>query len=304
MAAQHLRKRFFIISNPASGKSGQKIRHDVIGQMRSAGAEIEHVATTSHGEGCSRAREAAKSGKFDAVIAAGGDGTIHDVACGLIGTPCPLGIIPMGTANVFAREVGLGFSPARLAETLLSGSTRSVPVGIVNDEIFLFVIGVGFDAAAVEYFETGNHRGFGIGGFIPPVLQALVSENGTALQVSIDGTSHEAHWVIVTRVQHYAANILLAEEASLHGDKLYAVLFSGASVLARIRQLAAMMTGMLKYDPGISVISCRQLQVKADQPVPVQVDGEAKGKLPLEIGIHPERLNIIFPPHNSDQPEQ
>jgi len=263
--------------------------------LRTAGAEVESVTTTSHGQGRDYAHLAASSGEFDMVIAAGGDGTVHDVASGLIGTHCPLGIIPMGTANVFARELGLDFSPDALASTLISGPTRTIAVGRVNEAPFLFVAGLGFDAAAVRYFEEGNHRWFGIGGFIPPVLRSLISAPDTPLEITIDGTGHTAHWVIVTRVKHYAANILLVPEANLEDNKLHVILFSGSGIWVRMRQLSALLTGMLKFDPGVTMISCHHLTIKADLDVPVQIDGEAKGCLPLELGIYPQRLEVVCP---------
>jgi diacylglycerol kinase (ATP) len=108
------------------------------------------VETASHGEGMKAAAEAALSGRFDAVVAAGGDGTAHDAAEGLIGYSTPLGILPLGTGNVFARELNLPGSPEALAGTLLSSEAHPIPVGQVNGRPFLFVVGVGFDAEAVR----------------------------------------------------------------------------------------------------------------------------------------------------------
>ncbi|HHI82955.1 MAG TPA: diacylglycerol kinase family lipid kinase, partial [Rhizobiales bacterium] len=97
------RLRFFIINNPSSGTAGRKRVERVIRLLQDGGALVNVRTTSSHGEGCEQARAAALTGRHDAIIAAGGDGTIHDVACGLTGQSCPLGIIPAGTANVFAR---------------------------------------------------------------------------------------------------------------------------------------------------------------------------------------------------------
>lgn len=104
------------------------------------------------------AAQAAVSERFDTIVAAGGDGTVHDVAAGLLGTPVPLGIVPMGTANVFAREVGLSRSPERVASTLMNGKVGTIPVGQINGQLVLFVVGIGFDAEAVHQFEAGGTR--------------------------------------------------------------------------------------------------------------------------------------------------
>jgi len=107
----------------------------------------------------------------------------------------------MGTANVFAREAGLPFSPERVAHTLLYGTVRAIPVGQINDRPFLFVVGIGFDAEAVAHFETSGTRQLGQLGLIGPVLRALLSHRDVALRVTTDGGRKEAQWVIVTRVQ-------------------------------------------------------------------------------------------------------
>ena len=95
--------------------------------LRRRGADAEIVKTASHGEGMKAAAEAALSGRFDAVVAAGGDGTVHDAAEGLVGYSTPLGILPLGTGNVFARELNLPRSPEALAGTLLSGEAAPFP---------------------------------------------------------------------------------------------------------------------------------------------------------------------------------
>ena len=227
-------------------------------------------------------------------VAAGGDGTVHDVARGLIGSELPLGIIPLGTANVLAREIGMEFGPRAVARTLLSGPAHAIRIGMANDEPFLFVVGVGFDAAAVRHFEAGNYRSMGLGGLAPPVLRTLAEGRKWALSVELDGVAHEAHWVIVTRVPRYAANLLLCEDASLFSDHLCAVLFRGGR-RARLRQLAALFTGLLQHDPGVSILRAHHVRITGPADAPVQMDGESAGRLPLSLCVGEHPLPLIFP---------
>ena len=97
-----VRTRFFILHNLNAGRVARHLFHATVARMRRAGAYTEIVETTRHGEGMRATTEAAQSGNFDALVAAGGDGTAHDAAEGLVGHSMPLGIIPMGTGNVFA----------------------------------------------------------------------------------------------------------------------------------------------------------------------------------------------------------
>ena len=287
------RQRLFIIANPRIGRGKRADLLQICQLLYEGGAEVEMVISARRGEGAELARKAVDSGLFDAVIAAGGDGTVHDVARGLLGSEVPLGIVPLGTANVLAREIGMKPTPAMVARTLLFGPARAIRVGMANDEPFLFVVGVGFDAAAVRHFETGGYRRLGMGGLAPPVLRALAEGRKWPLSVELDGATHEAHWVIVTRVPRYAANILLCEDASLFSDTLCVVLFRGGR-RARLRQLAALFTGLLPHDPGVSILHARHIRITGPADTPVQMDGESIGHLPLSLTTGEDRLRLIF----------
>lgn len=290
-----LRTRFLIIHNPNAGATARRLYRATLFNLKRLGASTEIVETARHGEGTSAAADAAQSDRFDAVVAAGGDGTVHDAAEGLVGHSMPLGIIPMGTGNVFAREINLPPAPGEIAQTLLHGKARAIPVGDVNGRPFLFVIGVGFDAEAVRLFETEGSREFGQIGFVWPVLRALVSHKDRSLRIRTDGREAEAQWVIVTRVKHYAGNLLLTPDADLHQERLYVLRMKGSGPLNRVRQLAALAVGVLSHDPAVHVEPATRVRIDGDRAVPVQIDGEALGELPLEIGLHPERLKVIFP---------
>jgi diacylglycerol kinase (ATP) len=204
-----LRVRFFILLNPNAGSAARHLFYTTLARMRQAGACVEIVKTPRHGEGMKAVAEAAQSGSFDAVVAAGGDGTLHHAAEGLVGRSTPLGIIPMGTGNVFARELNLPGSPDGLARTLLRGKVRAIPVGQVNGRPFLSVVGIGFDAEAVRLFEREGNRTLGRAGYVWPVLRALSSHQNRTLRVRTQRGETEAQWVIVTRIRHYAGDLML-----------------------------------------------------------------------------------------------
>ena len=147
-----------IIHNPNAGATARQLYRATLLKLKHLGASTEILETARHGEGTTAAADAAQSGRFDAVVAAGGDGTVHDAAEGLVGHPMPLGIIPMGTGNVFAREINIPFTPGEIAGHFSMARRAQIPVGQVNGRPFLFVIGVGFDAEAVRLFESEGSR--------------------------------------------------------------------------------------------------------------------------------------------------
>lgn len=290
-----MRSRFFIIHNPRSGRAAQSLYHATVATLKKHASRVEIVATARHGEGMKAAAEAAASGDFDAVVAAGGDGTIHDAAEGMAGCPLPLGIIPMGTGNVFARELNLQKSPDTLARMLLHGKVSEIPVGEVNGRLFLFVVGVGFDAEAVQIFENESSREWGQAGFVWPVLRALISHRNRLLRVITRTGQHEAQWVIVTRAKRYAGDLLLAPRADLRRRQLHILCLRGNGVLTRVRQLSALATGLLRHDPSVILESTDWVRIEGDPSTAVQIDGEALGQLPLEISFNEKDLRLILP---------
>jgi diacylglycerol kinase (ATP) len=289
-----MKRAFFILHNPNAGPTARRRYHAVLQLLRVQGASTEIVETSRHGEGMGVTAEAAASGRFDAVVAAGGDGTVHDVATGLLGSSTPLGIIPTGTANVFARELGLPSSPERVAEILLHGKVRRIPLGQVNGRPFLFVVGIGFDAEAVRHFEAEGTRQLGQFGLVGPVAQALLSYRGNTLTVATDQGTKSAEWVIVTRAQHYAGGLLLSREAGLTETQFLVVRFGGHSPLVRLRQLSALACGLIRYDPDVTIEPVDWVRVDGDESTPIQVDGEMLCTLPVDISLHSERLPLLL----------
>ena len=157
------------------------------------------------------------------------------------------------------------------------------------------MVGIGFDAEAVRQFETAGTRKIGQAGFVMPVLNALLSERSRSLKVTTDHGSGETQWVIVTRARHYAGGFLLSKNAGVTRSTFHVVRFSGRGPLVRLRQLAALASGLIGFDPGVSVEIADRVRVEGDPATPVQVDGEVFGALPVEIRIHPQRLQIILP---------
>ena len=295
-----MRSRFLILHNSGSGWRGRKHYEATVEGLRQSGAELEIIETQSFAHGhqaakSARLRNETGALKYDAVIAAGGDGTIHTVASGLLGGEIPLGIIPLGTGNVLARELGIKNSATSLVDLLRHGSVRNMPVGAAGKRIFMFVLGVGFDAQAVHYFEQARYRHLGRAGFVWPALQALGSQGGDPVTVLANKRTIRAHWVIITRVRHYAANLMLAPEADPFGRSFHVVCFKGAGAMIRLRQLTALVSGLINRDPSVEIFEATEVRLEGAAATSVQIDGENMGTLPLHVAVHEKTLPIIVP---------
>jgi diacylglycerol kinase family enzyme len=179
--------------------------------------------------------------------------------------------------------------------TLLYGTAQAIPVGQINGQPFLFVVGIGFDAEAVAHFEASGNRQLGQAGLVGPVMRALVSHSDRALYITTAAGTSEARWVIVTRVPRYAGGLLLSRDVNITQTKFCVVRFGGHGLFVRLRQLSALACGLIRYDPAVTIEAAEWVKVESDTSVPVQVDGEIMGALPVEIRVHSQRLQLIFP---------
>ncbi len=290
-----MRTRFFIIRDPRASRYGRYIFNTTLESLCETGSHVESVSVKRREDGARLAREAMQSGAFDAIVGAGGERMIHNVAAGLVGSATPLGIIPTGTGNVFANELGYSFAPFALARTLQAGSVEHIPVGQVNGEVFLSLVSVGYDAEAVRHFTAENPRFLGRASYILPVLRALAGRPSRPLVVETESGRYRAHWVIISRTKRYAGELLLTPEAGLAKPGMHVIRFAGAGRIKRLRQLSALVTGQLSRDPHVSIEAAQSVTITGDPQCAVQIDGQFKGELPLEIGLHPERLGVVMP---------
>ena len=179
------RKNFLVIHNPKAG-ARRNLFHAVLNRLHDLGVEVEVQSTTGPGSARDLARSAAETGGHDAVIAAGGDGTINETVNGLSGHQIPLGIIPVGTANVLALEMGLSQDPENIARALVAGPVRSIVPGAINGRLFLLMVGAGWDGRLVAHTTTRLKRFFGKFAFLWHGLELLAQNRVPRLSVVAD----------------------------------------------------------------------------------------------------------------------
>ena len=152
-------RRFLIIHNPVSGSRNAKRLSKVLNKLEIAGCEVTLAGTEYAGHASEIAAEAVKSGEnWSAIVAAGGDGTISEVASGMTDTKIPLGFIPLGTANVLAREAGVGTNLQKAVRTLASGKAVEIFPGQMGGQRFLLMVGAGYDSLAVSELNSDEKK--------------------------------------------------------------------------------------------------------------------------------------------------
>ncbi len=292
------RPRVLIVHNPTAGGSRARAGATIV-RLRRLGCDLEVRSTARRGDAEAFARAAVGQG-FDRVVAAGGDGTINETIQGLAGTGLPLALLPLGTANVLAAEIGLGSEPAALAETIARGEPRSICLGRVRGadgraRFFTSMAGIGADAHAVAGISPDLKRLTGKGAYYAESLRQFLVCPFPHSRVSVEGTAYEAVSVVIANGRHYAGDYVLAPDARLAEPRLHVCLFEKAGRAAAFRYALATQQGELTGLPDYRVVTGRKVRIEGPADDPVQADGDIVAALPVEIEAVPDALRLVMP---------
>lgn len=293
-----LPRRLLVVHNPAAGGGRQRRLERCLGSLEAQGCALR-LRATERLQGARGVLESETLEEVDAVVAAGGDGTINEVINGLSTHPAPppLAVLPLGTANVLAREIGAPKGPQALARMIAAGPARAIALGQVGERRFAQMLGIGLDARVVDGVDRNLalKRRLGKGAYLWHGLAELGRFAKQSYQVTIDGERHRAHWVIVANGRFWAGRFRIAPAASLGEARLQVCLFQDGAAWARFRYGAGLLTGRLDGCPGYRVIAAERLTVEGPVGEAVQGDGDVVARLPVEVRVLPRALKLIMP---------
>lgn len=264
-------------------------------RLREHGCAVDLRETKASGDAERFAAEADPTA-FDVVVAAGGDGTVNETINGLARSGLPLGLIPLGTANVLATEIGLRTDPASLARCVALGRPRPVTLGVANGRRFILMAGAGFDAHVVAGVSVPMKRRLGKGAYVLSTLRQLLVFTFPSYEVLIDNTAQHAASVIVANGRYYGGRFVCAPDASLESATLRVCLFERSGRRATIGYALAMFTGRLPKLSSFRVIEARRIEIRGRPGEPLQGDGDIIGELDVAIEVLPNALDLIYPP--------
>jgi diacylglycerol kinase (ATP) len=283
-----------IIGNPNSGRAGDKGYLERFAEMlRSGGLEVEVLNT----ERPDHATELAGAAGDRLVVAAGGDGTINEVINGLA-PGATLGVLPLGTANVLARELGVPLDPEEACRHILKGARSRVDLGVATDgsgaeRRFACMAGIGFDAKVVDAVTPRQKRYLRSLAFALTGFRVLFGSNFPPVRVLHEGKTHVARFAIVANGHYYGGDFRVSGPGLLTSGELETILVERVSLLIRPDIFASIMA---RRPLNRAMKSFTAKEVRAQSPgaeVPVQLDGELWGHLPMSFRIEPAALNVI-----------
>jgi YegS/Rv2252/BmrU family lipid kinase len=288
--------RIVLVFNPESGRvrAKEKMLDRVLPLLARAGMSVEVRPTDRPGHATEIAAQAAREG-FERVLAWGGDGTLNEVMRGLAGTETALGVLPGGTVNVFAREVGIPRSIEEAAGTFVRGEVRRIPVGVASDRPFLLMTGVGLDAEVVRRLKTGFKHALGAAAFWLDGFRMLASYPIPTIRVRSEGREVEGSGLVAGKIRRYGPRYRITPEARLEEPLLQVVVFRGRNRRDYLRYLAGIVLGLhLRFDDVVSW-KTGALTVESDSSVPYQIDGEFAGETPVSLQVRDGALSIVLP---------
>ena len=291
-----------LISNPKTGRyASRRLRPipELASRLESLGLKVDLRLTSGPGDATEIASRVARNGSSD-VIVAGGDGTINEAIQGLAGTKARLGIIPRGTANVLARELGLPLDDEPALQIAAQGKTREVYLGVAIDETtnerrhFVLMAGIGLDASVVRRVQPSLKTRIGKGAFWISGLSHLATWNPKPFTLEIEDQKYTATFATIGKSARYGGDLAITPGARLDQREFEICIIQTMSRLRYLHLLSyAMRDGMPRNKPEVRFV--KATVVKAYGDAQVQVDGELLGHLPMRFEIAQHSLNIIVP---------
>jgi len=311
-------RRVALVYNPASGQHSAR-RHAAVAEITSvlqaAGVLAEAFETGAPGSAMALAKRAVEVG-FDTVVACGGDGTVHEVLQSLVGTDVALGVVPLGTANALAADVGLIAPPARAARILLQAAPARVSVGRIHfsdpngnpgSRYFIVAAGVGADALLMSRLDARLKRRLGYVLYLIeairiwatssfPLFEAILPANGNG-----EGRVFDVSQLLAVRVRSFGGALRkLAPGASVRNGSLSLLAFKTQSRLRYLMFLLAAIAGTHTFKREVELLETPSIECRtrngSREALFVEADGEVLGSLPVRLEVAPHTLTLLIPP--------
>lgn len=295
--------RTLVILNPTAGQADpSRVRRQIGGAFAFRGAAFDLVETTCGGDAEKLARDAASLG-YAAVAAAGGDGTVAEVLTGLAETGVPLGIIPQGTANLVASNLGIPGDVERAVDAIVNGATVPMDVGqLGNGRFFALIAGAGWDAEVMRSATRELKDRLGFGAYLLAALRTMVSPPSTHFRITADDQEFDirAATVLVANVGQIFHAMLplefkIAPATSSSDGMLDICIFAPKSLPDVATVLWKVASRRYAGDQRMIYLKAREIRIEADPEVPTQVDGDISGVTPLVARAVPNGVMVRVP---------
>lgn len=289
-------RRALVVANPIAGRGlGETVGREVAAGLSKLGVATELYLTRARGD--ARARLRSQRERLDLVVSVGGDGSLREVLDGLMDPAIPVAMVPLGTANVLALDLGLERNVDRALEIIAGRRLQRLDVARVNGHLSFLVTGIGFDGAVVREVERARRGPITKWAYSRAIVRALRGYHEPKLAVELDGKHLEGRFglVLISNIVHYGGSLRLSRARRFDDGRFEVYLFPSATP----RHLAALaVRGFLAELPGGACrleTAARARVTSDDGPVPYQVDGDFRGETPVEFEVLRRQHRILIP---------
>ncbi len=289
-----------IITNPTSGSFSHHhpTEHEhTLTFLREHGWQVELWPTSGPGDAQKLARQAVEQ-KTSMVIAAGGDGTINEVIQSLVGSETALGILPTGTVNVWAREMGIPLDIAHAREVLVHGQTRRIDLGKVNERYFLLMVGIGFDAEITQAVEHKPLKRLGVLGYALAALWYGPGYMGLSATLKLDEDPPirtRALQIVAGNTQLYGGAFKFTWQARCDDGLLDLCVVYQRGLWGRFVVLGDFIFKRERRRLWVRYNTFKKVVIETHTPVATQIDGDPAGQTPVTLSVVPDSLKVVLP---------
>jgi diacylglycerol kinase (ATP) len=301
--------RIGLIYNPFAGglKGPGRARLDkAVSILQDDGGHVELFVTPGPQKAAELACRAIECG-CELILAAGGDGTINEVVNGMAGTNVQFGILPAGTANVLANEIGFSNRPDHAARQLLHAVPVRIALGLLEQpdkapRYFVLMAGVGLDARIVYELDVDLKSKLGKLAYWHGGLRQF-GRPVPRFHLAVNGSDYCASFALITRVRNYGGDFEIARRVRLTDNDFEVVIFQNYEWQDYIRFFGAVITNRLYGTDGVTVTRTTRVDLKPteDKRIYIQIDGESTGVLPASVAVVPDALTFLMPKRYADQ---
>lgn len=284
-------KNILVVQNPTAGKRKLRYVDDVVAELEKLGAKVERYFTKAANDATVYLESLTET--YDLIAIAGGDGTINEAVNGLKNNSTQIGVIPVGTTNVFAKELGLPTNAKKVAKKLVAGITKDVYLARANGQRFIAFAGFGYDAWVIRDVNLDIKERFGKLAYILSMFKAVRHYGSRNFKVEIDGSHYTAKSIIIVNGRLYGGQFIISKNSDLSKDEVQVMMFSVPDRVRLIGYLFSLPFGITESLQYVKSISGKNIKISADEEHLMQMDGDIGCQLPVEIQVESQAVKFI-----------
>jgi len=286
-------KKVLVILNPAAKSDRARALKE---KIKALSARIVVRMTSAPGDARVMARKALDEG-FETIVAAGGDGTVNEIAGGVAGSAVRFGILPVGTMNVFASELGIPQNNLAAAwKVIEDGCLRELDLPMANSSPFVQLAGIGLDAEVVRLTTPESKKSLGPVSYLLTLAQVAAVSPPTVVLDPVDSRRRKGSFVLIGNGRLYGGPFVLFKNARPDDGLLDVLVFKNQSHWDVVRYFQAIAFGSHADLPDVEYFQTRSMNIHSSASVPVELDGELADVLPCTFGFFPKKFFVTAPP--------